>query len=439
MKSKNVLILTYYWPPAGGPGVQRWLKFVKYMKDLGWNASILTVRDGTYPAMDKELAAEVPGGIAVYKTRSRDPFRFYNMLKGKKDRSVSVALINIDKKRSLVDRLAMYIRSNFFIPDARKGWVPFAYREALKIIEEEQADLLVTTGPPHSTHLTGLRLKENTGIRWLADFRDPWTNVYYNDMLPRTARTRRIDRNYENAVLGKADALTVVSPGMKDEFSDRNTNIHVVMNGFDLADMYGKVMGSGPESDGLFRLTYTGNFKPNQHVPALWEGICELLGDDAGFAKDFSLRFVGNVDSSVPEYFASQGISSNLEIVDYVPHAEVTRIMSSSSLLLFVIPQARNNELIITGKLFEYLASGRPVIPVGPPGGDAAAILRETSRDEMISYSDKTGFKELLMRYYKEWKNSGGELPSLDSSMLEKYTRKSSAEKMAGIMHDLTP
>lgn len=419
--------------------MQRWLKFVKYMKDFGWNASILTVRDGTYPAMDTELAAEVPEGIAVYKTKSRDPFRFYNMLKGKKDRSVSVALINIDKKRSLIDRLAMYIRSNFFIPDARKGWVPFAYREALKIIEEKQADLLVTTGPPHSTHLAGLRLKENTGIRWLADFRDPWTNVYYNDMLPRTARTRRIDRNYENAVLGKADALTVVSPGMKDEFSDRNTNIHVVMNGFDLADMDGEVMESRPESDGLFRLTYTGNFKPNQHVPALWEGICELLSDDAGFAKDFSLRFVGNVDSSVPEYFASQGISSNLEILDYVPHAEVTRIMSSSSLLFFVIPQARNNELIITGKLFEYLASGRPVIPVGPPGGDAAAILRETSRDEMISYSDKTGFKELLMRYYREWKKSGGELPSLDSSMLGKYTRKSSAEKMAGIMHDLTP
>ncbi|MCK5765651.1 MAG: glycosyl transferase family 1, partial [Bacteroidales bacterium] len=169
MKTKSALILTYYWPPAGGPGVQRWLKFVKYLEEFGWKAHILTVKDGTYSALDEELEKEVPENIPVHKTKSRDPFRFYNMLKGKKDGSVSVALININKKKSFVDRMAMYIRSNFFIPDARKGWLPYAYKEALRIIAADNIDLIVTTGPPHSTHLTGLKIKKKTGIKWLAD------------------------------------------------------------------------------------------------------------------------------------------------------------------------------------------------------------------------------------------------------------------------------
>jgi hypothetical protein len=439
---KNVLILTYYWPPAGGPGVQRWLKFVKYLEDFGWKAHILTVEDGTYSAIDHELEKEVPGNLAVYKTKSRDPFRFYNMLKGKKDGSVSVALINIDKKRSVVDRLAMYIRSNCFIPDARKGWKPYAYRKAMEILREKDIDLLVTTGPPHSTHLSGLKLKKKTGISWLADLRDPWTTVYYNDMLPRTGRTRRIDKKYEDAVLKNADVITVVSPGMKEEFSDRNEHVEVVMNGFDMEDMRdenGKTGGQGDFETGrmdVFSLTYTGNFKPNQNIPQIWDGICEVLEEHAGFANDFKLRFVGNVDASAPDYFTQKGFAKNVELVSYVPHAEVTSIMSSSSLLLFVVPQSRNNKLIITGKLFEYLASGTTILSVGPVDGDAATILKDTGREAMLDYSDKDTFKQVLMAKYKQWKE--GKLKKLDISVLDKYSRRSSAERMAGIMNEIT-
>ena len=187
--------------------MQRWLKFVKYLEDFNWKPYILTVADGTYSAIDKDLENEVPVDLEVYKTRSRDPFRFYNMLKGKKDGSVSVALININKERSLVDRLSMYIRSNFFIPDARKGWMPYAYKEALRIIDEQNIDLVVTTGPPQSTHLIGLKIKKETGLKWIADLRDPWTTVYYNDMLPRTDKTRRIDKTYEDEVLKTAAVI----------------------------------------------------------------------------------------------------------------------------------------------------------------------------------------------------------------------------------------
>jgi len=347
---KNVLILTYYWPPAGGPGVQRWLKFVKYLEEFGWKPHILSVKEGTYSAIDTELEKEIPEGIPVHKTKTSDPFRFYNMLKGKKDGSVSVALININKKRSLVDRLAMYIRSNCFIPDARKGWNKYAYREAMDILRNENFDLIVTTGPPHSTHLTGLKIKKKTGIKWLADLRDPWTTVYYNDMLPRTAKTRRIDKKYEDEVLANADMLTVVSPGMKEEFADRNPNVKVVMNGFDMEDMEDTGVREH-ENAGIqeFSLTYTGNFKPNQHVSHIWDGICELIAENKDFAKDFKLRFVGNVDSSVPEYFQTMGMDGNLDLVSYVPHSEVTRIMASSTTLLFVVPQSKNNKLIIQG------------------------------------------------------------------------------------------
>jgi len=433
----KALILTYYWPPAGGPGVQRWLKFTKYLGEFGWKARVVTVKDGTYSAIDNKLEDEVHADISVSKTKSRDPFRFYNMLKGKKDGSVSVALININRKRSLIDRLAMYIRSNCFIPDGRKGWVPFAYREALKIIREESIDLVVTTGPPHSTHLAGLRLKQKTGVKWLADLRDPWTTVYYNDMLPRTSRTKRLDKKLEDDVLANADMVTVVSPGMQKEFSDRNPNVKVVMNGFDMEDME----GAGIREDGNtripeFTLTYTGNFKPNQHVPEIWDGIMELIKEDAGFANDFKLRFVGNVDNAVPEYFKARGLDGTLELIPYVPHAQVTRIMSDSTLLLFVVPQSRNNKLIITGKLFEYLASGRPVLSVGPLEGDASAILKDTGRKNMVEYDDRNSFKTQLKELYEAWKKEDANLPGLDTGMLEQYSRKASAKLIAEYMKE---
>jgi glycosyltransferase involved in cell wall biosynthesis len=428
---KSALILTYYWPPAGGPGVQRWLKFVKYMEENGWKAQILTVEDGTYSAVDEDLIKEVPQNITVYKTKSRDPFRFYNMLKGKKDGSVSVALINIDKKKSFVDRLAMYIRSNFFIPDARKGWVPYAYKKALEIIEKEQIDLIVTTGPPHSTHLAGLKIKKKTGIKWLADLRDPWTTVYYNDMLPRTNSTRKKDKKLEDAVLKHADAVTVVSPGMKREFEDRNKNVKVVMNGFDIADMSGGQENESP--DGKFRLTYTGNFKPNQHIPHIWDGIIELISEHKNFAKDFLLSFVGNVDASAPEYFVSKGCGEQLELLSYMPHHEATMKMKQSSLLLFVVPQSKNNKLIITGKLFEYLASGTPILSVGPPQGDAAHIIKESGRELIFDYADKEKFKDRLYALYLEWLGNK-ELSQLPTDMLDAYSRQSSARNIAGIM-----
>jgi len=433
---KSALILTYYWPPAGGPGVQRWLKFVKYLGEFGWKAHILTVKDGTYSALDEELEKEVPENIPVHKTGSRDPFRFYNMLKGKKDGSVSVALININKKKSIVDRLAMYIRSNFFIPDARKGWVPYAYKEALRIIAKENIDLIVTTGPPHSTHLTGLKIKKKTGIKWLADLRDPWTTVYYNDMLPRTESTKRKDKKFEDEVLALVDAISVVSPGMQKEFSDRNDNVQVVLNGFDMSDM--EAAGTNDEHDDKFRLTYTGNFKPNQHIPEIWDGICELINEDDGFGKDFRLQFVGNVDATAPEYFIGKGHEENLELLGYVSHAGATRLMAGSDLLLFVVPQSRNNKLIITGKLFEYLASGTIVLSVGPVDGDAAGILADTAREKIFDYKDKQAFKQKLMQLYFSWKSNGGRLEKLDTGMLDKYSRRSSARKISEIMNNIT-
>jgi glycosyltransferase involved in cell wall biosynthesis len=429
---KTVLILTYYWPPAGGPGVQRWLKFVKFFKSLEWNPIILTVKDGTYSAMDEALTREIPENLAIYKTRSKDPFRFYKLLKGKKDNAVSVALINIDKEKSLIDSLSMYIRSNFFIPDARKGWTPYAYKKAVDIIHKQNIDLVVTTGPPHSTHLAGLKLKRKLKVKWLADLRDPWTTVYYNDMLPRTARTRKRDKKLEDAVLKNADAVTVVSPGMKSEFEDRNPNVHVVMNGFDLEDMNAV---AGNSSNKRFCLTYTGNFKPNQHVPQIWNAIFELLEENEQFRQDFQLRFVGNLDASVPDYFNANGFRDHLEIIGYVPHYKVIEEMSTSDLLLFVVPQSRNNHLIITGKLFEYLASGTPLLSVGPPDGDASKIIHETGRQEMINYNDKEVFKKSLLAYYERWKNSKGKLEKLDADMLDQYTRKSSAKKMSIIMN----
>lgn len=431
----RVLIITYYWPPAGGPGVQRFLKFSKHLRSFDWEPIIITPENGAYPYEDPSLMADVGEDLKIIKTKTLEPFEIYNKLQGKKGKSVPVAMGGIKDSKSIFQKLAKYIRANFFLPDARVGWNRYAYKAAAKVIMQNKIDAIITTGPPHSTHLVGRALKRKFNIPWLADFRDPWTKIYYNKFLPRSKKTQAKDLALETSVLGSADIITTVSQGMAKDLKDRARDIAVILNGFENED----IPDTSPKKTDQFTIGYIGNFKPNQNLPSLWEAFKELSSESSEFANKAKLKFTGSIDAFILKDLKKVGLEKQLILQDFVPHHEATRIMSETCLLLLPIPEAKNNQYILTGKIFEYLANKNAILSIGPTDGNAAQILSECKRDKMCHYQDKAQIKAQIKHYFELWmKDQMVYKHRNDAHMI--YSRKALTEQLAAelnkIKHD---
>jgi glycosyltransferase involved in cell wall biosynthesis len=430
---KKVLIFTYYWPPASGPGVQRFLKFCKYLPEFGWKPYVITVDNGTYSSTDESLKNDVPEIVEVIKTKTSEPFAVYNKMMGKEKKSATVGMIDMDGKKSLLKRLSVYARANFFIPDARKGWNKFAYNAAIDLIKKENINTVITTGPPQSTHLIGLKLKKQLDVKWVADFRDPWTTVYYNDMLPRTESTKKKDKKLEDKVIRNADRVIVVSDGLKQEFSDRSATIDVIYNGFDTEDMQYEPW---EDKNRKFTISSIGNFKPNQNVVAFWEVINDIKAEQEDFAKEVKISLTGNVDGSVIQTIEELDLKDMVEINGYVKHHEATQRMMTADMLLFIIPQTERNHLIITGKLFEYIASRTPIFAIGPIDGDASSIIKNAKRDPMIDYNNKESLKKRLLVAWANWQKAEKPIKHEEGDLL-KFSRKGLTEQLANHLNQL--
>lgn len=429
----KVLILTYYWPPAAGPGVQRFLKFCKYLPEFGWKPFVVTVNDGTYSSTDNSLEGDVPEDVKVAKTRTTEPFTLYNQLTGKGKQDNTVGMINMDSGKSPVKKMSAYARANFFIPDARKGWNKYAYKAAKKLIEKENIQTVISTGPPQSTHLIALKLKQTLNVKWIADFRDPWTTVYYNAMLPRTKATKKKDKALEDKVLQNADKVVVVSDGLKQEFGDRAKSIDVIYNGFDNDDM---AYQPWEDKNRKFTIASIGNFKPNQNIETLWKAIKQLSDENENFGSCFKISLTGNIDNTALESIKNHGLEKMLEINGYVAHLEATRQMMTADMLLFIVPQTERNHLIITGKLFEYIASRTPIIPIGPPNGNAAAILKNANREKMIDYQDIDGIKKHLLVAFTHWQKTDTPIKHPEGDLWT-FSRKGLTKKLAQNLDEL--
>ena len=388
---QKVLIVTYYWPPGSGAGVQRWLKFSKYLTKLGWEAFLLTVDPdfAVYSAIDHSLNNEVPANLTVYKTRARDYFRLY-----KKDKSkIPSAGFAIDEEKGFVSHITRFIRGNFFIPDPRRGWNRFAFKKACEIIETRKIDHVITTSPPHSTQLIGLKLKKKyPGIQWIADLRDPWTDIYYYDKFYPTFLSKRIDSAYEKSVLISADKIITVGKSLKELFSSKipgiEEKIEVISNGYDEED-FSVLIASKP---GIFTISYVGTLSGSYPINGFLKAL-KLLSEEG---INFRLRFTGVVSQEHKELISSATDGSNIEFIPYSGHLTAIRNMLDASVLLLIIPDHLSSRSIITGKLFEYLASGKPVICLGPVDGDAAKILEETGHGKTFDYNDSRGISEYL-------------------------------------------
>ncbi|MFY9154147.1 MAG: glycosyltransferase family 4 protein [Prolixibacteraceae bacterium] len=420
---KKVLIITYYWPPSGGAGVQRWLKFAKYLPEFGWQPIILTVDPNyaSYPQRDESLSFEISSDCLVYTTKSFELYNIYKLISGKKE--VPYGGFANESKETSFQKISKFLRGNFLLPDPRKGWNKYALKKAEELIREFNIETVVTTSPPHSTQLIGLKLKQKFNIQWIADLRDPWTDIYYYNQFKHTALALKIDRNYEREVVEKADLLVTVSEDVKRIFAEKSRlpiagKTRVIPNGFDEEDF--RMENIPAETKRV--ITYTGTISEAYDVTGFLSALNNFPSE---IKSGILVRFVGKVPPSVAQKF--NGIGIETELTGYVGHAKSIEYLLRSDMLLLVIPKVKNNRGILTGKFFEYLASRKPVLAIGPTDGDLAQIIKETSCGELFDYSDSDGMSQFVLEKFKQVNEIQ------ETSLANRYSRKELTREIAGL------
>ncbi len=432
MKHK-ILIISYYWPPSGGAGVQRWLKFAKYLRDFDWEPVIYTPLNPEFPAIDDTLAKDIPAGIEVIRTSIWEPYVFYKKITGKKPLTkINSGFLNDKKSPGLIEKLSVWIRGNLFIPDARKFWIKPSVRFLLKYLKDNPVDAIVSTGPPHSMHLIALGIKERLKIPWLADFRDPWTDIDYYKDLNISAFADKKHKRLELKTIKSCDAMLVVSRAMKENYGKMGgRNIHVITNGFDPADMD----FSEEIRDTKFSVSHIGTLPPSLNLKGLWEVLSDLSEAVPDFRSNLEIKLIGKVDSAVTNDIAAFNLTDQYTGIGYVTHDKAASLMKQSAILLLAINKdSPNAKGILTGKFFEYLASGRPIIAIGPSEGDLAHILKETEAGYISDYNDLNHIKEIILKLYEKYLCN--DLTN-NTKGIEKFTRKSLTAELASVLNKM--
>lgn len=423
---KKVLIVTYYWPPAGGPGVQRWLKFAKYLPDFGFHPVVYIPENPHYPLIDEALCADVPNNITILKGKIVEPYGLASLFSSAKTRKISSGLIPASRKQSALERLFLWIRGNLFIPDARVLWVKPSVRRLRTYVEKNGIDTVITSGPPHSLHLIGLELKRQLPIQWLADFRDPWTTIGYHDKLKLSGYAARRHKELESAVLNQADLVIVTSPTTKAEFQLLTPRpIEVITNGYDVEAV------ARPALDAQFTVAHIGSLLSGRNPRALWESLAELCAEDPGFRDAFRLKLVGAVSPEVFQTLKDVGLNDNLDLKGYLSHDEAVREQRASQVLLLIEINAAETRSIIPGKLFEYMVSERPIVGIGPSGSDFAAILKETNTGQFFTYSEKERLKGTIRHFFVRYKEGALKANAVG---LQRFSRKALTGQLAKLL-----
>lgn len=423
---KRVLIICYYWPPAGGPGVQRWLKFVKYLKEFSIDPVVYIPDQAHYPIQDESLQSEVPEGITVLKNPIKEPYQYAKLLFKKKTNKISSGIID-ERDPSFIEKLMLYARGNLFIPDARIGWVKPSVKYLTKyLLQHSEIDTIITTGPPHSLHLIGMKLQAKHKVRWIADFRDPWTSIHYHKSLRLGKKAVKKHLKLEHQVLNAADDIIVTSPGTKREFQELTKRpIHLITNGFDEDSM---VVGT---LDTKFSLVHIGSLLSNRNPKILWEAIKELNEEIPSFKEDLELKLIGVVANEIKDTLQEYRLLSYVKTPGYVSHLEALQLQRKAQVLVLIEMNRSETTAILPGKVFEYLYAKRPIIALGPEGSDIKGILDETRSGQFFNYSNKDLLKTHITSLYNQYKT--GNL-SVSHANIEHYSRKNLTNDLAKIL-----
>ena len=439
MFMKRVLIISYYWPPTGGSGVQRWVKFAKYLPSEGWQPVIYTPENPEQLAVDASLEAEVPAEAEVIRRRILEPYGIYkNLLRrsGHSKEAVDVNPVNAQNK-SFVQKIAMWVRGNFFRPDPRCLWIGPSVRFLKKYLEENPVDLIVSTGPPQSMHMIGRKLSLETGLPWIADFRDPWTKIFYFKHLSMTKATKRWHHKMEKKVLDDATAVVAVSPLVQQEFQAMTqTPVELITNGYDECDFpEGKCKEAtgGPERE--FTITHTGLFAADGNPTVLWEALAEKCSKDSDFKKALRIKLIGKTDDQIIASLKEAGLSENVINMGYQPHAKAIEEQRMASLLMLPLRKEPEYKAVLPGKLFEYLASWRPVLGIGQTDGAMSMILNTTKTGIVLGWDDKTSIRRYIDFCWQ--KHLEGAL-TVEDADISQFTRHNLTRRMASLFDHLT-
>ncbi|MCX6231382.1 MAG: glycosyltransferase family 4 protein [Bacteroidetes bacterium] len=432
---KKVLIITYYWPPSGGAGVQRWLKMSKFFKDFDIELIVITVDEkrASYPIIDNSLIDQIPKDIRVYRTDSFEPLEIYRKL-NRKNEIPQPGFVN-ETNPNFYKKIMRFIRGNFFIPDARIGWNKYAFRQCSNIINTEKIDTIITTGPPNSTHLVGLKLKKKYNLPWIADFRDPWTDIFFYDLLYHTKLAEFIDKKLEKKVIENADSITTVSDTLIEMFKEKSGNINpekftTIPNGFNHEDF---LLPSTPSKD-TFILMYIGSLSIDYNLDCMIKAFSNVI--KANPVVKIKIVMIGKIDKKINDIFNKEEISDNLEVINFVLHNEVIKLLKTSTAVFFTIYPAVRKEGLISAKIFEYLAVKKPIICIGPTKGDVAKLIHECNAGEVLDYEDEDGITKYFQSLIDKWKLNYN--LDLYGEEYNKYSRYNQVEKFAKIINLIT-
>ena len=435
---KRVLIITYYWPPTGGSGVQRWVKFAKYLPSEGWQPVIYTPENPEQLAIDHTLEKEIPSEAEIIRTHITEPYELYKKFlrrSGHSKEAVEVNPVNAQNK-SLAQKVAMWIRGNLFRPDPRCLWIGPSVRYLKKYLEENPVDLIVSTGPPQSMHMIGLKLAKETGLPWIADFRDPWTKIFYFKHLSMTRATERWHHRMERKVLDNATAVVAVSPLVQQEFQAMTqTPVELITNGYDECDFpHGKDKGAegGPDKD--FVITHTGLFAADGNPTVLWDVLSEKCTKDTDFRKHLKIKLVGKTDIQIIKSLEDAGLKANLIDMGYQPHNIAIEEQRTASLLILPLRKEPEYKAVLPGKLFEYLASWRPVLGIGQPDGAMSMILNTTKTGVVLDWNDKTSIGRFIDLC---WSNHLKGNLTVEDADISQFTRRNLTRRMAELFENI--
>lgn len=430
MKAKErVLIVTYYWPPAGGPGVQRWLKFATYLSNFGIEPIVYIPENPTYPIIDEHLVKEVPNHIKVISQPISEPAKWTKKIFKKKTKELQSGIIA--KEKSSLEKLLLYIRANFYIPDARVNWVQPSVEYLSAYCQEHHIKKIITTGPPHSMHMIGMQLQEKIGVNWLADFRDPWTDIHYFKDLPLSKRALAKHKALELEVLQKADKISVTSQPTKALLAKLTDKpIEVITNGYDEA-----LLPTNVELIKKFSIAHLGSLLTKRNPLKLWKVLASLLEEIPSLKSNLELHFAGVVSPEVKLSLEEYNLSEYVIDHGYLSHEKAIELQHKHQILLLLEMDKEETKVILPGKLFEYLAARRPILALGPKDGAVEQIIEETQAGVYIELSSEQAIYKQLKTYYTKYKAEGS--LAVNSKNIEQYSRKSVSEAMSKLVKSL--
>jgi glycosyltransferase involved in cell wall biosynthesis len=434
---RKVLILTYYWPPSGGAGVQRWLKFVKYMRFFGFEPVVYTAEGGEIPVIDNSLQKDIPNGVEVLKSKIWEPYGFYKKFIGrKKNDKINASFLSENKKPGLTEKISIWIRGNFFIPDARKFWIKPSINYLNAYLKNNEVDYIISSGPPHSMHMIALGLKkQNIKLKWIADFRDPWTNIDFYEKLSLTRLADKKHHNLELKVLQNANIVLSVGETMNKEFQEiykknGGTNFEkfkVITNGFDDEDLKSDEISK----DEKFSIAHIGTLVKDRNPDVLWKVLQKICRENENFKTKLEIKLVGKIDVFVKEAIEKYGLNPYVKKIEYLPHDKVIEEQQRSRVLLLLVNNTKNAKGILTGKIFEYMSARVPILAIGPTDGDLAKIIQETRTGLISGFDDEINLEHHILELFF------GKCIEADVKEINRYSRKNLTKELCELLNKL--